>query len=81
MRLELNVGQLLGLNNNDDLFNPKKNFEAAKFIFDQQCLRAWGAYRNGSYRDYLSLLMACCFQTSVIWRVSGGTLQVAYTGL
>ena len=50
--------KLLGLNNNDDLFNPRKNFEAAKFIFDQQGLRAWGAYRNGSYRDYLSLLMA-----------------------
>ena len=28
--------ELLGLNNNDDLFNPRKNFEAAKFIFDQQ---------------------------------------------
>ena len=50
--------QLLRLNNNDDLFNPRKNFEAAKLIFDQQGLRAWGAYRNGSYRDYLSLLMA-----------------------
>ena len=50
--------QLLGLNNNDDLFNPRKNFEAAKFIFDQQGLSAWGAYRNGSYRDYLASLMA-----------------------
>lgn len=50
--------QLLGLKNNNDLFNPRKNFEAAKFIFDQQGLSAWGAYRNGSYRDYLASLMA-----------------------
>ena len=50
--------RLLGLNNNDDLFKPRKNFEAAKFIFDQQGLSAWGAYRNGSYRDYLASLMA-----------------------
>ena len=50
--------QLLGLNNNDDLFNPRKNFEAAKFIFDQQGLSAWGAYRNGSYRDFFASLMA-----------------------
>ena len=50
--------ELLGLNNNDDLFNPRKNFEAAKFIFDQQGLSAWGAYKNGSYRDYLDSLKA-----------------------
>ena len=50
--------QLFGLNNNDELFYPRKNFEAAKFIFDQQGLTAWGAYRNGSYRDHLASLMA-----------------------
>ena len=50
--------QLLGLSNNDDLFRPGKNLEAAKLIFDQQGLKAWGAYRNGSYRNYLDLLMA-----------------------
>ncbi len=50
--------QLFGLNSNGDLFNPRTNFEAAKWIFDQQGLKAWGAYRNGSYRDHLALLMA-----------------------
>ena len=50
--------QLLGLNSNDDLFDPRKNMEAAKLIFDQQGLSAWGAYRNGSYRDHLASLMA-----------------------
>ena len=50
--------QLLKLNSNKDLFNAKKNFEAAKLIFDQQGLKAWGAYRNGSYRDHLAVLMA-----------------------
>ena len=49
--------RLLSLSSNDDLFNPRKNFEAAKFIFDQQGLNAWGAYRNGSYRDYLASLI------------------------
>ena len=46
--------QLFNLRRNEDLFVPRVNFRAAKLIYDQQGLEAWGAYRNGSYLQFLS---------------------------
>ena len=44
--------QSLGLSSDDQLFDPATNFRAAKQIYDQQGLGAWGAYTNGSYKKY-----------------------------
>lgn len=35
------------------LFNEKANIKKAKEIYDQQGLRAWVAWKNGSYKKYL----------------------------
>ena len=43
----------LGLSSDDQLFDPDTNFKAAKQIYDQQGIGAWGAYTNGSYKKYL----------------------------
>ena len=42
-----------GLSSDDQLFDPATNFRAAKQIYDQQGIGAWGAYTNGSYKKYL----------------------------
>lgn len=43
----------LGITSNDQLYDPYVNARAAKMIYDQQGLQAWGAYTNGSYRKFL----------------------------
>jgi tape measure domain-containing protein len=43
----------MGLSSNEDLFDPLTNAKAAKQIYDQQGLNAWGAYTNGSYKKSL----------------------------
>ena len=42
-----------GLSSNEQLFDPVTNFAAAKTIYDSQGLGAWGAYNNGSYKDFM----------------------------
>ena len=42
-----------GIASNDALFDPATNFRAAKKIFDQQGIGAWGAYTNGSYKQFM----------------------------
>ena len=37
----------------EDLRDPQKNLDLALEIYDSQGLNAWGAYSNGSYRQYL----------------------------
>jgi len=44
----------LNLKTNDELYNPATNVRAAKMIFDEQGFEAWGAYTNGTYKDFLS---------------------------
>lgn len=42
-----------GIASNEDLFDPATNFRAAKQIYDQQGIGAWGAYTNGSYKKFM----------------------------
>ena len=42
-----------GIKSDQDLFDPLTNLRAAKQIYDQQGIGAWGAYTNGSYKKYL----------------------------
>lgn len=42
-----------GLSSKEQLFDPAINLRAAKQIYDQQGLGAWGAYTNGSYKKFL----------------------------
>ena len=42
-----------GLKSKEQLFDPATNLRAAKQIYDQQGLGAWGAYTNGSYKKFL----------------------------
>ena len=37
----------------EDMFDPIKNIQKGKEIYDSQGLNAWSAYKNGSYRKYL----------------------------
>lgn len=43
----------LGLKSNEDLFDPKINARAAKYIRDRQGLSAWSVYKNGLHKPYL----------------------------
>ena len=45
--------QQFGIDTDDQLFDPLTNFKAAKQVYDQQGIGAWGAYTNGSYKQYL----------------------------
>ena len=42
-----------GLTSNEDLYDMKTHFRVAKDIYDKQGLKAWGAYTNDSYKDFL----------------------------
>lgn len=42
-----------GIDSDDQLFDPATNFRAAKQIYDQQGIGAWGAYTNGSYKKHM----------------------------
>lgn len=42
-----------GIKRNEELYDPIKNFKAAKKIYDQQGLGAWSVYRSGKYKDFL----------------------------
>lgn len=44
----------LGINSNEELFDPATNARAAKYIKDRQGLNAWGAYREETYKPYLN---------------------------
>ncbi len=43
----------LGLKSNEDLFDPKINAKAAKYIRDRQGLHAWTVYTKGLHKPYL----------------------------
>lgn len=45
--------QLFGIQSNEELFDPVKNVQAAKAIYDRQGLGAWSVYRSGAYKDSL----------------------------
>jgi len=47
---------LLGIDRDEQLYDPATNVRAAKMIFDQQGFEAWGAYTNGSYKKFLPKL-------------------------
>lgn len=37
----------------EEMFDPVKNIERGKEIYDEQGIRAWSAWNNGSYKQYL----------------------------
>ena len=42
-----------GIQNNEELFDPLKNMQAARQIWESQGWNAWSVYRSGAYRDHL----------------------------
>lgn len=44
-----------GLRSNEELFDPLTNARAARKIFQNEGPNAWGAIRNGSYKQYLGV--------------------------
>lgn len=42
-----------GLSSNDDLLDLPTNARVAKGIFDSQGINAWGAFRNGSFQQWM----------------------------
>ena len=47
-----------GLKSNEDLLDFKTNLRAAKTIYDEQGLEAWGGYTDGGYKKFLPTVMA-----------------------
>jgi hypothetical protein len=45
---------LFGITSIDELYDPITNVIAAKRLFDKYGFKAWGAYKNNSYKDFLS---------------------------
>ena len=46
--------KLFGIESTDELYDPTVNVIAAKRLFDQQGFGAWSAYKNGSYKKFLT---------------------------
>ena len=42
-----------GLRSNEELFDPMKNLQAAKDIYENQGLGAWSVFKSGAYKKYL----------------------------
>ena len=42
-----------GIRDDSELFDPKKNAEAAYKVFKEQGFNAWSDYKNGKYLDYM----------------------------
>lgn len=42
-----------GIASNEELYDPVKNVQAAKAIYDSQGLKAWGAYNNRSFQQFM----------------------------
>ena len=47
-----------GLKSNEDLLDFKTNLRAAKTIYDEQGLKAWGGYTDGGYKKFLPTVMS-----------------------
>lgn len=52
-RMESERKKLFGIQDNEQLKDPKINAMAAKKIFDQQGFEAWSVYKSGAYNKYL----------------------------
>tara|TARA_B100000242_G_scaffold245151_1_gene185606 strand:+ start:3584 stop:5701 length:2118 start_codon:yes stop_codon:yes gene_type:complete len=46
--------KLFGIESTDELYDPTVNVIAAKRLFDQQGFGAWSAYKNDSYKKFLT---------------------------
>ena len=46
--------KLFGIESTDELYDPIVNVIAAKRLYDQQGFGAWGAYKNNSYKKFLT---------------------------
>ena len=44
-----------GFQSNEELFDPLKNMQAARQIYDRKGWNAWSGYRSGAYPDHMKL--------------------------
>lgn len=68
--------QQYGLRRNEDLHDPNKNIDIAVKILGSSGLTAWGAFKNGSYKQYLPAARAAydriaSERTGNVWRSPG----------
>lgn len=61
----------LGISSNEALYDPATNARAARMIFDQQGIGAWGAYTDGRYRQFLGQARAAA-GTPALGAAAGG---------
>lgn len=54
--IDIGLFQINSVHGYDELslFDAEKNIKAARKIYDQQGLRAWAAFKNGSYKKFLT---------------------------
>ena len=51
--VDLEDGTSDNVESEEELYDPIINVIAAKRLYDEQGLDAWGAYKNGSYKKFL----------------------------
>jgi tape measure domain-containing protein len=70
-----------GIGNNEALFDPATNANAARQVFGSQGFGAWSVYRSGAYKDYLPAAMAASRNGSARMLVSAPAGNTAAPGL
>lgn len=61
----------LGISSNEELYDPATNARAARMIYAQQGINAWGAYRDGRYTQFLGQARAAA-GTPALTAAGGG---------
>ena len=70
-----------GIGNNEALFDPATNANAARQVFGSQGFGAWSVYRSGAYKDYLPAAMAASRNGSARMLVGAPAGNTATPGL
>jgi len=70
-----------GIGNNEALFDPATNANAARQVFGSQGFGAWSVYRSGAYKDFLPAAMAASRNGSARMLVGAPAGNTAAPGL
>jgi tape measure domain-containing protein len=70
-----------GIGNNEALFDPATNANAARQVFGSQGFGAWSVYRSGAYKDFLPAAMAASRNGSARMLVGAPAGNTATPGL
>ncbi len=66
-----------GIEDNEQLKDPRINAKAAKMVFDQQGFKAWSVYKHGQYREFLGTARKSLENTPVEASEGGDAVAMA----